>query len=298
MNPAYYKGVMPCLTAALLVLPSARAADSRIYWPQNYERSVTKWQEIVLEKNTDAALSNHSHVPFWDLRWHVYSDNDGITAEATADAVENHPPLPSFEPIWAGHESTSDTWVAVPVDDGWIVAFDVGEFGAAVVWFNSNGTKQYEISPDFVQTFLKTPEGIFAQGGLESGALYRVDRRTDAKWRLTRLITLVPPFCPIAWMGDGKLFIDIAGSFYSYSIRTGRKAGLEKLTGPIKLEVTGMTLFCGGRYAVTPEKIYTASKWTVAEINLRNSAKRFLVPDSRFSNDTLRTMLSAQSSSN
>jgi len=32
-----------------------------------------------------------------------------IVGEATPDHVENHPPLPPFDPIWRGHESSSDT---------------------------------------------------------------------------------------------------------------------------------------------------------------------------------------------
>jgi hypothetical protein len=291
------------IKSLLLLIGSAfasmtQAGDSRIYWPQDYHRAVAKWQEIVPMKNPPTSRPAGSKPPFWDLKWHVYLEGGQIVGEATPDHVENHAPLPPFDPVWRGHEWSSDTWVAVPVDNGWIVAFDVGEFGAGVVWFNSDGSQQHEISRDYVQAFLATPDGLFGQGGLahmatNSGSLYRFNRTADGQWDIKELCDLRSAYCPIFWLGNHTLLARINQSLYSYSPSQGlRELSTKALPELVKLRVEETKLYSGGRYAATADKVYLGSGWFVTEIDLHTLAKRFLIPDSRFTNDELRWYVS------
>jgi hypothetical protein len=287
------------IKSLLLLIGSAfgsmtQAGDSRIYWPQDYHRAVAKWKEIIPMKNPPISWPIGSKPPFWDLRWHVYLEDGQIVGEATPDYVENHPPLPPFDPVWRGYELSSDTWVAAPVDNGWIVAFDVGEFGAGVVWFNSDGSQQYEISHDYVQAFLATPDGLFAQGGLAHlginfGSLYEFNRTTGGKWDIKKLCDLGSAHCPILWLGNHTLLARIHQSLCSYSPSQGlRELSTKGLPEPVKVRVEETKLYSGGSYAATADKVYLGSGCFVTEIDLHTLAKRFLIPDPRFTNDELR----------
>jgi hypothetical protein len=184
------------------------------------------------------------------------------------------------------------------VGNGWIVAFDVGEFGAGVVWFNSDGSQQYEISRDYIQAFLATPDGLFAQGGLahmatNSGSLYEFNRTSDGKWNVKKMCDLTSAYCPIFWLGNHTLLARIHQSLYSYSPPQGlRELSTRAFPELVKVRVEETKLYSGGRYVTTADKVYLGSEWFVTEIDLHTLAKRFLIPDSRFTNDELRWYVS------
>ena len=52
------------------------------------------------------------------------------------------------------------------VDDGWLIGFNHGEFGAALYWFSLDGNRNYKISDHQVVDFISTPDGFLAVEGL------------------------------------------------------------------------------------------------------------------------------------
>ena len=67
----------------------------------------------------------------------------------------------------------------IAVDDGWLVGLDFGEFGGALWWFSSDGTRSKKISEENVVGFANTPQGILVLVGLahlgsDSGKVLRV----------------------------------------------------------------------------------------------------------------------------
>ncbi len=69
---------------------------------------------------------------FGFLSWKVFLKNGQILAEADPKQAKRYIVRPPFNPPWRGTDE-SDTWVAIPVTDGWLVAFDVGEFGCDII---------------------------------------------------------------------------------------------------------------------------------------------------------------------
>ncbi len=63
--------------------------------------------------------------------------------------------------------------IIIPVEDGWIVAFNAGEFGAGVWWYSANGKERYKVSEDQVRYFYKKGDRIFAIAGIAHLAMLR-----------------------------------------------------------------------------------------------------------------------------
>lgn len=129
--------------------------------------------------------------------------------------------------------------------------------------------------------------------GTNFGSLYEFNRTTDGKWDIKKSCDLGSAHCPIFWSGNHALLARIHQSLYSYSPSQGLlKLSTKALSKLVKLRVEEAKLYSGGRYATTADKVYLGSEWFVTEIDLHTLAKRFLIPDSRFTNDELRRYLS------
>ena len=85
--------------------------------------------------------------------------------------------------------------ITAKVDDGWLVGFNAGEFGASLWWFSPDGHRRYEVSKDQVVEFLHTPTGLVAVEGLAHlslsyGSMIRLSRTSQGRWRSTILAPL------------------------------------------------------------------------------------------------------------
>ena len=78
--------------------------------------------------------------------------------------------------------------------DGWLVAHNHGEFGAALYWFSSDGLKHYKISDHHIRQFLRQGSRVYAVEGLAhmiwaSGSLIYVERR-GGRWTAANYVKL------------------------------------------------------------------------------------------------------------
>ena len=46
------------------------------------------------------------------------------------------------------------------VEDGWIVAFNAGEWGAGLWWFSPDGVERRKISEEYIEGFFRTSVGL------------------------------------------------------------------------------------------------------------------------------------------
>lgn len=81
------------------------------------------------------------------------------------------------------------------VSDGFLVAYNNGEWGGAVVWVSSDFARQYEISRHQVIKFIRKGADLYALAGLSHlgishGELIHFRRSTDGRWTATEVAEL------------------------------------------------------------------------------------------------------------
>ncbi len=98
------------------------------------------------------------------------------------------------------------------VDDGWLVGFNAGEFGASLWWFSPDAARRYKVSDDQVNEFVNMPAGLVAVQGLAHltlsyGSVVRLTKTAQGRWRSTVLATLGDEPCAAALDTDGTLVV-------------------------------------------------------------------------------------------
>ncbi len=189
---------------------------------------------------------------------------------------------PEFDPKAGGFHGPS---AFARVDDGWLIAFNHGEFGAALYWFSRNGNQRYKISDHQVVDFISTPDGILATEGLahmssSQGSLIRIAReKGDKQWTAKSLVKL--PFAPyaVSLRRNGILLITLSDALVAVTL--GDKVKVETL-----LADADWGSFHPISSALTPDerKLYIGMRQFVGEFDLQTKKLRFLLPDKQFLN--------------
>lgn len=84
---------------------------------------------------------------------------------------------------------------AVEVTDGWLVAFNAGEWGGSLWWFGPDGRRHYKVSDDQIRGFVSTRVGLLALEGLahlalRRGQIVKITRSAQGLWRSTAFAPL------------------------------------------------------------------------------------------------------------
>ncbi len=108
---------------------------------------------------------------------------------------ENPPRLPFEIKPGPAKEGLAGRRVTTKVDDGWLVGFDAGEFGAGLWWFSPDGRDRYKISDDHVIEFFSVASSVIAltgmeHGGVSEGNVIRFSRNDEKRWVTDRLMDL------------------------------------------------------------------------------------------------------------
>jgi hypothetical protein len=244
---------------------------------------VTQWEEVTVPSKSDAVeYCIWSYAAMWSpITWYVYAKDGRVFATAYPQpSKEPSKEHPRFGPVTAG-SATFWGWDGVEVDDGWIVGFNAGEFGAAVYWFSPNGTQRYKISDHQVVQFVALPKGLHAIEGLDwvfKGSLIRLaKRRAGGRWQAVEVARL--PGAPYAAekRRDGTLLVVLAQAIVAidsdYHIQTllGGAPWVYSFTTSSVLARDETFLYLGMRQFV-------------AEVNLAERTVRLLVPSRAFVN--------------
>jgi hypothetical protein len=116
-------------------------------------------------------------------------------AELRSRAAGRSATLPfEIEPGWA-IDGLAGSRLSTKVADGWIVAFNAGEFGAGLWWFSPDGKKRAKIAEAWVKDFLSTEAGLLALEGIAHGTenrgrIIRLFQDRAGRWRTEDLINL------------------------------------------------------------------------------------------------------------
>lgn len=262
----------------MLVLAAAAHAAER-----KYAREVADWQEVSVPPESDQAsrmawfyaanYSNHG--------WRVFNEGGKICAQLTAGEAPEQRQRPKFTPQ-AGQFRGGSSFARV--DDGWLVGFNQGEFGAALYWFSPDGNRNYKVSDHQVVDFFSLPDGLHAIEGLAhlgmtEGSILRVSRpRASARWRAATVTKL--PFAPyaISVRRDGTMLITLSDSIVSVGVD-------RKTTTLLSNAVWGGGLYPTSSVLSSDEqKLYIGMRQFVGEFDVSAKKLRLLIPSDAFLN--------------
>lgn len=82
-----------------------------------------------------------------------------------------NPPIPFEIKPGSPKEGLAGRRIIKKVNDGWIIGFNAGEFGAGLWWFSPEGKKRYKVSDDHVLKFIAMPLCLVAIEGIEHGTI-------------------------------------------------------------------------------------------------------------------------------
>jgi len=117
-----------------------------------------------------------------ECQWHLFRDAQGLAiyhTEAPRDAVPVDRKDSDEKIGWEGHGLRR----VLEVEDGWIVALDVGEFGAGLWWIAKDGRRQKKLGEPHVVALIRTKVGVFAATGIDHGFPGRGEVLLIKKWR-------------------------------------------------------------------------------------------------------------------
>jgi hypothetical protein len=247
-----------------------------------YVREVAKWQEVAVPPATNrgehvvwsyaASYSKHE--------WRVFTDGKQTCAQLRSTKDSESKERPVFTPK-AGRFRGASTFIAV--DDGWLVGFNEGEFGAALYWFSDDGKRSFKISDHQIVAFFSLSDGIHAIEGLahlsvSEGSVIRIARSTkNERWQANPVVKL--PFAPyvISVCRDGTMLITLSDSLVS--------VGKDHKIDTLLADAPWSSLYPNSSILSRDEqKLYIGMCQFVGEFDLSTKKFRFLIPSRQFLN--------------
>ena len=248
----------------------------------DYPREVAQWQEVSIpgETNRGARAAWFYAANYSRHEWRVFAENNKIVAKLGGTKHRDQRERPAFNPTVDQFHGAS---LFSRVDDGWLVAFNHGEFGAALYWFSDDGQRHYKVSDHQVVGFFALPNGLHAiEGlahlGLSKGSIIRMARtEPGARWRALTVTNL--PFAPYAISigRDNKMLVTLSDVLVS----VGDDRRVETLLG----NSPWSGLYPNSSILSSDEqKLYIGMRQFVAEFDILSRKLRFLIPSDAFLN--------------
>jgi hypothetical protein len=247
-----------------------------------YPRDITKWQEVAVPAESDqgARMAWVLAASYSKHEWRVFTKDGQPFAQLKYERQEKRPDRPSFTPEAEEFRGAS---AFAAVDDGWLVGFNQGEFGAALYWFSSDGKRNYKISGHQVVAFFSLSGGIHAIEGLahlgmSQGSVIRIARPKDsARWQATSIVKL--PFAPdaVSLRRDDTMLITLSDSLVS--VGADRKIQTLLPNAPWGLLYPNSSVL-----SQDEKKLYIGMRQFVGEFDLTTKKLRLLIPSNQFLN--------------
>lgn len=246
-----------------------------------YPSDLAKW--VVTEppkKNDERWLAAN-----WDAGHHWLVDlQAGLPSARPASEKGPAPPtLPFAIERGTAAQGLAGRRLPLKVDDGWLIAFNAGEWGGWLWWFSPDGTRRYKIASDcWINGFHPTDAGLLAVEGISHGVtsrggVVRLSRKADGRWHSEAFVALDEEARCAAKDADGTLIVATWERLLRVHLATR------------KVDVLLRDAFWAGLYpdsmAVTPAgTIYLGMRHGVARVEKRGGAYRvdWLLPSPDF----------------
>lgn len=263
---------MRCLIPLLVVLIFYAPVQAQT----EFAPDVSIWIEIERPKaprSLDGAVFYYA-ANYSVLEWNVKEDKGKIKASLSKDAVLEKPTFtPRTKRFKSGYRFKK-------VDDGWLVAFNQGEFGAELWWFSENGQASYKISNDQVNQFITSDAHIYAIQGLahlgsSEGSLIKMEKR-DRRWISIMHVDFGESPEAIIRMENNSFVIVLTNSL----IRVDEGFNVTKI---VENSNWG-TLYPNSIASNNLQFIYVGMRQYVVEVNLQTGKVRYLIPNMEYLN--------------
>ncbi len=243
-----------------------------------YAPDPSRWTEIPLPSKAEAAnravweyAANYSKID-----WGVEPIGGRVKAHPTKEGSTLSPDTPAFLPRTYGA-------TAQRVPDGWLVGANHGEWGGSLTWFSPNGKRHRKVSDDQIVAFFNLPSGLYAIMGLahlgisEGSVVHLVQAPEGKEWTATKAADLPAAPYAVAVRPDGAALIVLSNGLAEFS--AGRS--VRNLLN----DAPWWGLYPNSAALSADEgRLYVGMRQFVAEIDLRTSALRFLVPSRTYLN--------------
>jgi hypothetical protein len=220
-----------------------------------------------------------------EVEWTVENLNGKFEARRRFGVSPAERRLPDFEmTVQIGNVDArpAKPYRTLPVFNGWIAAYNLGEFGSAVYWFSANGRSRKKLSEHRVKQFMLEGDRIFAiEGishlGLSHGSMIEF-RRRDQDWRIEEFMKFPASPEAIARIGPADYFV--VTSDMLLRVNLSREMRIIVPTG------NWIALYPNS-IATDGEFVYIGMRQFVVRTRVSNSIEKFdlLVPDAKWLND-------------
>ena len=161
---------------------------------------------------------SHVRLPY-DCQWDVQL-RDGrafarLSSRSSAQAVSDSGPPFELKEDFTTKGMKGDILYS-EVDDGWIVAFDGGEWGSGLWWFSPDGVDKRMISEDSIGGFFRAGVGLIALAKNlmipSSGYLVRIFKEDSKHWRSERYVDLGGDYADAAFKESANSLLVLAST--------------------------------------------------------------------------------------
>lgn len=260
--------------------PQAQGSKKKTASDAEYTAKVDEWlQTEKPEARIDAIVWSYAanDSPY---SWEVYKNQGEVCARLREAKNKSKTYRPSFD---TAIKEFPEAFAFQKVSDGWLVAYNRGEFGAALWWFSNDGKEKYKISNHQVKQFLEIQDTIYAIEGLahlsiSEGSLIQLHKTEKGKtWEARTIIKL--PQSPEAFqrLKNGNFIIALSDSL----IRLDLKNNIEYL---VKNAKWGILYPNSLEISENEKDLYLGMMQYVAIFNIDTNRLRFCIPDASFLN--------------
>ncbi len=192
--------IITCLSKVLGTL--ALCAD-------DYPTDPSAWEVIdrPSKSNRDAYYAFLHRANYSRHEWHVSVVDGKVVARLREDVKPAEVQAPEFDTAVQLQDAKAPAFLTIKVSDGWIAAYNQGEFGSAVYWFSENGKSKKKLSDHQINEFLIEGDRIFAVEGLahlslSQGSMIEI-KKEDRGWKIEEFLPLPESAEAIAGIGEG-----------------------------------------------------------------------------------------------
>lgn len=147
-----------------------------------------------------------------DCSWRVEKDGAAVRIEIEAER-EAEPPLPFEISREEAHAlAMYGRFTKQRVVDGWIAAFDAGEFGSGIWWFSPDWKRREKLIEEHVVGFFMRGDEVWAPGGLNHlgytpGPVLRFARDAGGKWTATPTVEQLRAGAEVAMLEGDTILV-------------------------------------------------------------------------------------------